>query len=404
MSFDHYFATYPQAANTSGQTFNGTTPNGTPVGLGGPVNNLANTVGSGNVGNLLTNNPNSAAPQRFDPALDSNVLTCSVNHNYKPEQLAFDNGLMDKFPENVGVTSARPTGGGNCTKAEDMNYYDGNTVTAFWNYAQHFAMNDNNYNTNFGPSSPGAVNLVSGNTGGIDATHSLPQPFTGSGNVISDGSGGFSMIGDQRPFYDDCNPTKNVATSFTGKNIGDELNDAGLSWGWFQGGMHAEHAVQRSGQQQREPVQQPDGAEQRPAGPVRDHPQHRHRVGWHGYVRCEAVRRHRRLHLAPRAVRLLRDDGQPAPPGSHVALRRRHRHAALRRARSRVRHGEPPVRHEHLRHPCPSHRAGLAAEQPAAGGELPEGARVPGRPPGLLRPDRRAEVRHQGDQRARADA
>ena len=45
------------------------------------------------------------------------------------------------------------------------------------------------------------------------------------------------MIGDQRPYYDDCQPTKNAATSFTGKNIGDELNDAGLSWGWFQGGM-----------------------------------------------------------------------------------------------------------------------------------------------------------------------
>ncbi|HZP30903.1 MAG TPA: alkaline phosphatase family protein, partial [Acidimicrobiia bacterium] len=168
VSFDHYFATYPQAANTSGQTFNGTTPNGTPVGLGGPVNNLANTVGAGNSGTLLTNNPNSSQPHRYDPSLDSNVLTCSVNHSYKPEQLAVDNGLMDKFPENVGVTSARPTGGGNCTTGEVMNYYDGNTVTAMWNYAQHFAMNDNEFNTNFGPSTPGALNLISGNTGGVD--------------------------------------------------------------------------------------------------------------------------------------------------------------------------------------------------------------------------------------------
>ncbi|HZP31404.1 MAG TPA: alkaline phosphatase family protein, partial [Acidimicrobiia bacterium] len=90
---------------------------------------------------------------------------------------------------------------------------------------------------NFGPSTPGAVNLVSGNTGGVDTSHSLPQPFTGSGNVIADGGSGFSVIGDQRPYYDDCNPTKNAATSLTGKNIGDELNAAGLSWGWFQGGM-----------------------------------------------------------------------------------------------------------------------------------------------------------------------
>jgi phospholipase C len=236
VSFDHYFATYPQAANTSGQTFTGSAPNGAPVGLGGPVNNLVNTVGAGNSGTLLTNNPNSAQPQRFNPAVDGQVITCSVNHSYKPEQQAFDLGLMDKFPENVGVTGTSVTGTP-CAKADDMNYYDGNTVTGMWNYAQHFAMNDNEFNTNFGPSSPGAINLVSGNTGGIDASHSLPQPFTGSSNVISDGSGGFSLIGDQRPFYDDCQPTKNAATAFTGKNIGDELNDAGLSWGWFQGGF-----------------------------------------------------------------------------------------------------------------------------------------------------------------------
>ena len=47
-----------------------------------------------------------------------------------------------------------------------MGYYDGNTVTAFWNYAQFFAMNDNSYDTNFGPSTPGALNLISGQTNG----------------------------------------------------------------------------------------------------------------------------------------------------------------------------------------------------------------------------------------------
>ena len=35
-----------------------------------------------------------------------------------------------------------------------MGYYDGNTVTALWNYAQHFAMSDNSFGTTFGPSRP----------------------------------------------------------------------------------------------------------------------------------------------------------------------------------------------------------------------------------------------------------
>ena len=48
-----------------------------------------------------------------------------------------------------------------------MGYYDGNTVTALWNYAQHYAMSDNSYNTGFGPSTPGVIDLVSGNTGTV---------------------------------------------------------------------------------------------------------------------------------------------------------------------------------------------------------------------------------------------
>ena len=47
-----------------------------------------------------------------------------------------------------------------------MDYYDGNTVTGLWNYAQHFAMSDNSYSDTFGPSTPGAINVTSGNTGG----------------------------------------------------------------------------------------------------------------------------------------------------------------------------------------------------------------------------------------------
>ena len=39
-----------------------------------------------------------------------------------------------------------------------MDYFDGNTVTGLWNYAQNYAMSDNNYDTDFGPSTPGALN------------------------------------------------------------------------------------------------------------------------------------------------------------------------------------------------------------------------------------------------------
>ena len=84
----------------------------------------------------------------------------------------------------------------------------------------------------FGPSAPGAINLISGDTG--DVGLQINGAAT-DGDTVSDGKGGFSLIEDAQPYYDDCS-TRDAA-SLTGTNIGDELNAAGLSWGWFQGGF-----------------------------------------------------------------------------------------------------------------------------------------------------------------------
>jgi len=231
VSFDHYFGTYPQAANTSGQPFHAA--KGTPK-----VNNLLDTPGAGGTGNLLTNNPNKDAggnqvnPRRYDPANINDVLTCDQNHDYGPEQMAFNGGQMDKFVTTVGTGSGTSGTGQPCNASDVMNYYDGNTVTGLWNYAQHFAMSDNSFNTTFGPSTPGALNLISGNTGGVGL---MINGAATNGDTVPDGVGGTTLISDAQPYYDDCSVRD--AASMTGKNIGDELNTAGLSWGWFQGGF-----------------------------------------------------------------------------------------------------------------------------------------------------------------------
>jgi phospholipase C len=66
VSFDHYFGTYPNATNTSGQTF--TAAPGTPS-----VKGLT--------GSLLTANPNGVNPRRYDPTNVADVLTCDQDHN-----------------------------------------------------------------------------------------------------------------------------------------------------------------------------------------------------------------------------------------------------------------------------------------------------------------------------------
>ena len=220
ISFDHYFGTYPNAANSDGQTF--TAAPGTPS-----VSGLTHA--------LLTSNPNLSNPQRLGSSL-AGQLTCDQDHNYTDEQKAFDGGLMDKFVQTVGNGSGNSPLGTPCNANLVMDYYDGNTVTGLWNYAQHFALSDNSYSTTFGPSSPGAINLISGDTGGVDMTHTANSPSIGPNkDLIGDGLGGYSLTSDAQPYWDDCSTRDAVAMS--GQNIGDLLNAAGVSWGWFQGGF-----------------------------------------------------------------------------------------------------------------------------------------------------------------------
>jgi phospholipase C len=225
VSFDHYFGTYPQAANTDGSTF--TARPGTPAvdGLSGP---------------LLTNNPNGTNPRRYAASSSSDVLTCDQDHTYTDEQKAMNNGAMDKFVASVGTGKGTSPTGRNCVAGDVMNYYDGNTVTGLWNYAQQYAMSDRSFGTTFGPSSPGAINLVSGDTGGVDMAHTANNPpiataANPNGDLVADGKGGYSLISDAQPYWDDCSTRDAVA--MTGTNIGDELNSKGLSWGFFQGGF-----------------------------------------------------------------------------------------------------------------------------------------------------------------------
>src|SRR5260370_38408920 len=89
-----------------------------------------------------------------------------------PEQAAYNNFNRDGFPAWTGTAGGTATNGplpppaAVATKGLVMGYFDGNTVTALWNYAQHYAMNDNTYSSQFGPS-PAALNLIPGQATGF---------------------------------------------------------------------------------------------------------------------------------------------------------------------------------------------------------------------------------------------
>jgi len=148
---------------------------------------------------------------------------------------------MDLFPASTGTPN---TGAPETLQAPfnttgiAMGYYDGNTVTAYWNYAQHYAMNDNSFGTTFGPSDVGAQNLISGQTNGVIATNAAAA--TGGGTNIdyelsNDGNGGITQSSDPQPLGDAC--SNRDAVQMGGKNVGDLLNAANVSWGFFEGGF-----------------------------------------------------------------------------------------------------------------------------------------------------------------------
>jgi phospholipase C len=263
ISFDHYFGTYPFAQNNPGET-----PFKSSKRTPKSINNLLTPLDTTNhfvplVGvDLINHNPNSnpnapaapnsgvknganaANPFRLSPA---QALTADQNHNEGPEQSAYNNGLMDGFPAFVGTAGPPPVAPPAAvnTKGLVMGYFDGNTVTALWNYAQHFAMNDNAYITQFGPSSPGAINLVSGQTNGFAAMqnvlggspphllHPTHEAFGDAGNSASN----ITLIGDADPLLDVCSNPAGDQVTMAGRNIGDLLNAKGITWGWFEGGF-----------------------------------------------------------------------------------------------------------------------------------------------------------------------
>jgi phospholipase C len=104
-------------------------------------------------------------------------------------------------------------------------------------------MSDNDWDTTFGPSTPGALNLISGQTGAAFAV----DPKTGAkvedpGSVSPLNSAGLGTVyGDPDPAFDDCSDSNHTSSNplavATGKNVGDLLNARNVSWGWFQGGF-----------------------------------------------------------------------------------------------------------------------------------------------------------------------
>ena len=161
-----------------------------------------------------------------------------------------------------------------------MGYFDGNTVTALWNYAQHFAMNDNAYRHHLRSldsrrAQSGRRQYLSGDA-----------PEASTPKVVNlERTARATLIGDLDPTGDSVQPD-GVTVQMAGKNIGDLLNAKGIQLGLaFMGGFDLT-------------ITKPTAA--------RDAARRARRTASNGRPYC-------RLHSASRVVPVLCFDRQPDP-------------------------------------------------------------------------------------------
>ncbi|MCL9782420.1 alkaline phosphatase family protein [Vibrio sp. S4M6] len=204
-SFDRYFGIYPKALNLAGENAFHAAKDTPQV--------------DGFTKQILQHNPNLSNPYRMAPQ----EPTCDSGHGVYAEKRSYNHGRNNMFIwKDYDISSGINDDG--CFPNSVMGYYDGNSVTALWNYAQHYAMADHLFASNYTTEAGGMVDLIAGTNKGV-------LPKLSPGVSFRD-----SLIQDNPPRYDDASKGR-FKVSYTRKNIGDLLNHRHVTWGYFSGGF-----------------------------------------------------------------------------------------------------------------------------------------------------------------------
>jgi phospholipase C len=94
-------------------------------------------------------------------------------------------------------------------------------------------MSDNFFSTTFGPSIPGHLNLISGQTNGA-----MPANIKGVVNG--------TVIANPDPLYDNCSDPARLLLNMSGANIGNLLNAKNVTWDWFSDGFRLPNKISSS--------------------------------------------------------------------------------------------------------------------------------------------------------------
>ena len=227
VSFDHYFGTYPNAANTDGTPFTAA--------------RRTRRRSTASRRSCSPTNPNAYNPTRLTHA---QALTCDQNHGYGAEQKAYDGGKADQFvAAHRDRQVHRPADPLRPARSRHGLLRRQHRHRAVELRAELRDERQLVQHTVFGPSTPGALNLVSGQTHGVQAVDSVTHlPVTDALTSVRrtpTASAPSSATRTRRGTTARTPTTRRRTRSprCRAQNIGDLLNERGVTWGWFQGGF-----------------------------------------------------------------------------------------------------------------------------------------------------------------------
>lgn len=211
-SFDNYFGTYPGANGFPANTSIPVDPNGTTLGYVSPfhVNATVPIIivgdelppGVADPDELAADAANSSSPYH----LASESIGQDLSHAWAVAHEDYDNGKMD------GFVAAE---GSNLT----MGYYNRIDIPYYWDYADHYVLDDDFFSSLMGPSFPNHLYIASGANGPAD----LNYPWIQNGGVINNPSPTFNWNG----------------VHFTWSTLAQELSANNVSWKWYDGDLNA---------------------------------------------------------------------------------------------------------------------------------------------------------------------
>lgn len=212
-SFDNYFGTYPGANGVSLGTAIPIDPNQTSLGYVRPFHlNVTQPIMIW--GDELP--PGVADPDDLQQVnsttpfhLDSESIGRDLSHAWSVAHEAYDNGKMDGF---VAAEGSPLT----------MGYYDRTDIPYYWDYADHYVLDDDFFSSLMGPSFPNHLYIASGTSGPINLPPlclQTPCKWILNGHVV----------GNPPPTYNWEGVSLDWAT------LAQEMSSANVPWAWYNG-------------------------------------------------------------------------------------------------------------------------------------------------------------------------